>query len=281
MIDIATDGPLGGPQFTLGNAFYTYCFSVFDRRFLTHLYWGAPLSAPLDPTTVLRPRQPDYLPAMRPATEVRRVAGAYALDTLPQEYPAWGAGELREGVFAVRLGDGTAATRLEYVEHEVIDGAVQPRGMEILRSGLRSTLRVRLADPRGDYAVDLFYVVDDAAPALLRWARFTNTGGESIEIENPASAAVDVDGAGKDLVTLSGAWARERHVARRAVGAWRAEVASRNGASGHQTSPFLAIAEATATEMTGGVRGIALCYSGNFRGRCDGDQFGGCRLSLG
>ncbi|MFW5643182.1 MAG: alpha-galactosidase, partial [Alkalispirochaeta sp.] len=290
MITIASDSPLGGPLITITTGAYSYALGVFDGRFLVHLYWGAPLSAPPDPTTLIAPRRVDYVPVISPldppglAGSWPAAGGGYALDTLPQEYPVWGTGDLRAGACEVRLGDGTGASRLEYREHEVEDGAVQPDELGIIHgdaAGPCRTLRVRLADPRGDYAVDLFYVVAENLPGLIRWARFTNTGQDTIEVNDPASAVVDLDGAGREVVTLHGGWARERHPVRRGVEPGRFETGSRNGASGHQSSPFIAVADAGTTETVGCVRAIALGYSGNFFARCDGDQFGGCRTAIG
>jgi alpha-galactosidase len=272
-----------GPQFTLTNQWYTYVCAVLDGRFLVHVYWGPPLVDVLDPATVVPLSAPEYLPTVEVSRRIR-----FSLEMLPQEYPAWGTGDGRPGAFDLSLGDGTTASRLEYQSHEILEGPVQPEGMPVIHhepggtdgteTGHFRTLRVRLKDPRGDVAVDLFYVMGDDAPALVRWCRFLNTSGEGVTLQDPASASVDISGGNHDLVTLAGAWGRERHVRRQRVSPGRFESASRNGASGHKGSPFLALAEAGASEQAGLVRAMALAYSGNYRMVCDTDQFGVARV---
>ena len=210
---------------------------------------------------------------------------SFSLDLLPQEYPAWGTGEQREGAFRVILADGSEPSRLEYVEHEVLPGAVQPELMELLREdhtlGVVETLRVRLGDPRGDLLVDLFYLVAEDAPGILRWARFSNAGAGAITLLDPAAASVDLSPEKRDFVRLAGAWGRERHVMRTPLSFGRHVLASRGGASGHQSNPFLAVCDAGADEESGTVFAVALAYSGNFQAVCDVDQFDTPRLAIG
>lgn len=305
----------------LTNRHYSYAMQVVDGRFLAHLYWGPPLTL-VDPATLLRPRTAQYSTAFeRPPGAGKREriffhqaetagsleghddtaqptadAGAIgapeadrppslSLDLLPQEYPAWGGGEQREGAFRVVYGDGTEAARLEYREHEVSSGAEQPELMELLREdhslGAVETLRISLGDPRGDLVVDLFYLVAEDAPALLRWARFTNSGSRELTLIDPSSTSVDLPPAQYDLVRLAGAWGRERHTVRTPLGFGRHAVTSGRGASGHQSNPFLALCDPAATEAWGRVFAVALGYSGSFQAVCDVDPNDVPRVSVG
>lgn len=285
--------------FCMRNRHFSYCMHLLDRRFLAHLYWGPPLAG-VDPRTVMRvlaghqqaalPLSPDA-PAV--SGDPRRFAGPLAsvdppvvsLDLLPQEYPAWGAGELRPGAFQVTLADGSEASRLEYQEHEILSGAEQPAHMGLLRGdhelGAVETLRIRLRDTRGDLTVDLYYLLAQESPALLRWTRFTNSGEGALRLSDPASASIDLPSASYDLVSLAGSWGRERHVQRQPLVPGEFVTGSSSGASSHRTSPFLALCEPGAGEHDGAVYAMALGYSGSFTARCRGDQYGAARLSAG
>lgn len=267
-----------GRGFHLRTRWYSYVIGILDGRFLTHLYWGAPIEAV--PTALLDARTaPSYLAA------VSLSDGSISLDLLPQEYPVWGTGEHREGALGVVLEDGSSALRLEYREHEIVPGAHQPTGMPVLRDdhdlGECATFRVTLADPRGDLVVDLFYVACAGSAALIRWARVTNSGSGLVTVSNPASAVVDLPPGRYDAVTLTGSWARERHVRRTPVAPGRFEIGSRGGSSSHQASPFLAICDPGTDEEHGRVWALALAYSGNFLLSIDRDPFAACRTMIG
>ena len=201
--------------------------------------------------------------------------------SLPQEYPAWGTGDTREAAFKVTFSDGSRASRLEYQEHEQIKGAIQPQQMAFLSTHTATTLRIRLADPRGDFAVDLFYIFDENSPALIRWVRFINTGHSRLLLEDPASFSLDLPAEKQDLLRLHGAWGRERHVQRIPLSPGQFSTGSSNGASSHQTSPFFAICEQGCDESQGIVQAFALAYSGNFSARCLVDENKTCRISMG
>ena len=289
MITIAPDGR----TFHLYNRFVSYVIHVMDGRFPAHLYWGAPLGAeaPIDADALMHPAAAPYL-AIQSRGEAPSdgewplAAGGYSLDTLPQEYPTWGTGEQRRGALEAVLSDGTEQLCLEYRDHQVTEEPLFPEGVPALRSDHRlgpgRTLRVQLADPRGDLSVELFYVVLEESAAILRWTRVTNSGAQgAVTLRRAMSASWDVPSDHYDMVSLGGAWARERHVLRTPLSAGSHTVGTRSGASSHQTSPFVAACLPETDEHHGPVWAAGLLYSGNFTAGCEVDQYGACRVSLG
>jgi alpha-galactosidase len=95
------------------------------------------------------------------------------------------------------------------------------------------------------------------------------------------SACVDFRDVPGELLTLSGAWARERRMDWRPLAQGTQGVASARGASSAQSSPFLLLAEHGATEDFGEVYAFTLAYSGNFTADVTVDQFGGARSMIG
>ena len=84
-----------------------------------------------------------------------------------------------------------------------------------------------------------------------------------------------------DLVTLTGAWARERYVRTEHLREGAQEVYSMRGHSSHQFNPFLALKRPNADEKQGEVLGFSLVYSGNFLGKVNVDTYGVTRVLLG
>ena len=95
------------------------------------------------------------------------------------------------------------------------------------------------------------------------------------------SAVLDLPDADWQLVTLSGTWARERHVHDRVLVPGRQSVGSLRGATGHEHSPFLAVRRAATTEDAGEAFAMSLVYSGNFLAEAEVDPFGTARLRIG
>jgi alpha-galactosidase len=95
------------------------------------------------------------------------------------------------------------------------------------------------------------------------------------------SASLDLPDARWDLLHLSGTWARERHVVRRALAPGRIAVSSLRGASSHEDNPFVVLLRPHTTEAEGPAYGFSLVYSGNFRAEAEVDAFGTTRLRLG
>jgi alpha-galactosidase len=289
MITTAPDGR----TIHLANRFFSYAIHVMDGRFPAHLYWGAPLGseAPIDADALMHPAAAPYL-ALQTRGETPSdgewalAARGYSLDTLPQEYPTWGTGEQRRGALEAVLSDGTEQLRLEYQDHQVEEEPLFPGALPAVRSdhrlGAGRTLRVQLQDPRGDLTVDLHYVVFEECAAIFRWARVTNSGAQGpVTVRRVMSASWDLPSDHYDMVSLGGAWARERHVLRTPLSAGSHAVGTRSGASSHQTSPFVGVCVPETDELHGSVWAASLLYSGNFAAACDVDQYGTCRVSLG
>jgi alpha-galactosidase len=95
------------------------------------------------------------------------------------------------------------------------------------------------------------------------------------------SASLDLPDSDWQLVHLSGAWTRERHLVRQRLQPGSVAFGSVRGASGHQHSPFLALQRESTTEDHGEAYGLSLVYSGNFLAEAEVDSFGTGRVRLG
>lgn len=99
-----------------------------------------------------------------------------------------------------------------------------------------------------------------------------NRGSKPVVLEKVMSASVDFESSGYELVSLPGAWGRERHIERTPLRSGVQSLESRRGASSHQHNPFFALAAPDAGEEHGEVYGLNLVYSGNFTAGAEVDQ---------
>lgn len=206
-----------------------------------------------------------------------------SLDLIPQEYPSYGSTDFRSPAYQVQFQDGSTISDLRYVSHNIFKGKPKLQGLPstyVESDDEAETLEIHLRDDVGKFEVVLFYSVFEDFQAITRSARFVNLGKE-IKILRALSANVDFEDDNFDMIQLSGAWARERHVVRREIKYGIQSIESRRGASSHQQNPFLALARKDTDEWKGEVYGFSLVYSGNFLAQVEVNQYKDLRASIG
>ncbi len=95
------------------------------------------------------------------------------------------------------------------------------------------------------------------------------------------SASLDLPDDEWEMLQLSGAWARERHVVARRLTPGRASIASPRGTSGAEHNPFIVLRRPATTEEDGEAIGLNLVYSGDFLAEAEVDSFGTARARIG
>ena len=250
--------------FTLTGKGVTYAMGVTDGV-LEHRYFGASV---VDGDLSL------YRTEVATSFEAR-VPGKKSQNQIAVEAPAYGRGDYREPMLVLRGENGETALDLTYTGYRIEKNHAL-KGLPTCRGG--ETLVVTLSDAVRGVSVDLFYTVFDDTPAVARAARITNTGKSDLKIQRAYSAALDLPGNGYDLITLYGAWARERTPERIPIRHGVASVDSKRVSSSAPLNPFAALVEHTATENAGRAYGIALLYSSSWKIACEGAQNGSTRL---
>ena len=268
MAEILSDGSV----YHLRNEWISYVLTEMPGGTLAHLYFGARLEG-LNAANLLRR-------ANIPADGGFSVQEC-TLDRLPQEYPSFGLGDMRDGALEVEGPDGSWAVDLRVEKFEILDGKPALEGLPATRGEGCAALRVTLRDGHSGLQVTLDYAVYDDCPAVTRSARLVNGGDAPLKVTRALSLCLDLPDDGWDLITLPGAWARERTVCRRPLAAGHQGVSSRRGASSAQASPFMALARPETAQQTGEAIGATLVYSGNFLANAEVSQFGATRLLMG
>lgn len=203
------------------------------------------------------------------------------LDRLPQEYPSFGLGDMRDGALTVEGPDGSCAVDLRLEKVEILDRKPALDGLPATRGEGCAALRLTLRDAHTGLVVLLDYAIYDDCPVVTRSAKLVNEGPAPLTVTRAFSLCLDLPDDAWDLITLPGAWGRERATCRRPLAAGHQGASSRRGVSSHQASPFMALARPWTTETQGEAVGASLIYSGNFRAEADVSQFGVTRMLLG
>lgn len=255
----------------------SYCMQIVKDGFLAHLYWGKKIngyhgSNPL--VFVNRGFSPNPDPEDR----------AFSLDTLPQEYPAYGNSDFRTPAYQIQLENGSTITDLRYKKHFIYKGKPKLDSLPATYTegdDEAETLEIILEDILIGLEVILTYTVFKYFNVITRSVRFQNQGNERLKILQALSANVDFRDDQFDLLTLYGSHINERNIARRPLIPGNQSIDSCRGASSHQQNPFFALLRKEANENDGDVYGFSLVYSGNFLAQVEVNQFHTSRASIG
>lgn len=262
--------------FKLDTPHTSYVMGLADGKWLGHIYYG-PRLAGTDLLWALqlesRPCTPETLPA----------ESATFFDCFPQEYPAANAGDFRECCLGVRTARGEVDCLPAYQGYTVFPGKPALEGLPATFGGAEDceTLCIRLRDAETGIEAELLYTVFSSLDVITRSARITNIGSEPVLLERALSACLSLPYEGQQLITLPGAWARERAVQRQELAIGEQGVFSARGISSAQAQPFLALVSQNATQEHGKVWGMHLVYSGSFLAKVQRDQYDRLRAVIG
>ncbi|NIK78811.1 alpha-galactosidase [Paenibacillus castaneae] len=256
----------------------SYVIHVTRTGYVAHLYWGKKVrDVQLERLLELKERA-----SFTPSTELDQLS--LSLDTLPQEYPGYGNSDFRMPAYAVMLPNGTTVTDLRYESHTIVNGKPALIGLPatyVESDEEAETLELTLKDELTGLLVVLSYTVFNAFNAITRSARIVNNGEETLQLQRAFSLSLDFAHDRYEMLQLSGAWTRERHVHKRKLEPGLQAIESRRGSSSHMQNPFIALLSEGATEDHGDVYGVNLVYSGNFTAGVEVDQFHSARLFMG
>lgn len=107
--------------FHLQNANISYIIRLVAGKYPIHQYWGRKVRA----------IHADAMERCCTQEEENFTLHGLPLDTLPQECPVYGCGDLRQGMLEVRQADGSSALDLCYVSHEILKGKPALKGLPI------------------------------------------------------------------------------------------------------------------------------------------------------
>ncbi|MBB5180041.1 alpha-galactosidase [Planomicrobium koreense] len=265
-------------EFHLQTEKTSYIFSVLENGQLGQLYYGKKLR---HRESFQRLFHVEATPNTACVNEGDLV---FSLDILKQEYPAFGTTDFREPAYQVLQENGSRITHFVYQDHSIRQGKNKLEGLPatyVESEDEAATLEISLYDKEIDVEIRLSYTVFDELNAITRSARFINHGQAEVNVARAMSASIDLTDSNFEMVQLSGAWSRERHIKNRKLVPGMQSIASTRGTSSAQHNPFLALKRPETTEHQGEVYGMSLVYSGNFLAQVEVDHYDVSRLMIG
>ncbi|MDA3846223.1 MAG: alpha-galactosidase [Vallitaleaceae bacterium] len=265
-------------EFHIYNGEISYIIQILENQTLGNLYFGKRIQHKCDFGYLLQGGH-------RPLAVYNKI-NEYFLS--PQytklEFPTYGTGDFRYPMISVTQKNGSKITNFEYDSHDIFKGKKKLLGLPatyVESEDEATTLEIVMVDPVLSLKCILSYTIFEWCPAITRSILVENHGNEEVVIDRLLSASVDLPDSNYELITLSGAWARERHVKRRKIEQGIQGVYSMRGTSSSEHNPFLAIARKETTEMQGEVYGFSLVYSGNHLEQVEVDTHDMTRISIG
>ncbi len=263
--------------FNLSTSKTSYVLKVLDSNHVAHVYWGKKIKAKnLD--YVLRSKNwGSFL------TNTDNIDD-FMLEMTPQEYPGYGSTDLRTPAVELQFSDGTSATDFRYESHNIYAGKNKLNNLPatyVEDENEAMTLELTLVDSLKNVKLILSYSVFEEFDAITRSVKIINESNEDVNINRVLSANVDFRDSDYELLQLSGAWARERHIIRKEIRRGSQSIESRRGSSSHAQNPFMALVRKDTTEQHGEVYGFSLIYSGNFLANVEVDMYENARAQIG
>ena len=263
--------------FNLSTSKTSYVLKVLGSNHVAHVYWGKKIKAKnLD--YVLRSKNwGSFL------TNTDNIDD-FMLEMTPQEYPGYGSTDLRTPAVELQFSDGTSATDFRYESHNIYAGKNKLNDLPatyVEDENEAMTLELTLVDSLKNVKLILSYSVFEEFDAITRSVKIINESNEDVNINRVLSANVDFRDSDYELLQLSGAWARERHIIRKEIRSGSQSIESRRGSSSHAQNPFMALVRKDTTEQHGEVYGFSLIYSGNFLANVEVDMYENARVQIG
>ena len=257
----------------------TYQMYADEHGFLRHTYYGARADG-----ADFRYLQRNYDRGFSGNPPELRNDRAFSLDTMPQEYTGFNAGDYRIAALRAVHADGSYAADLRYAGHEIRPGAYTLPGLPAAfdrDNGDSMTLVVTLRDTASALQVRLYYGVFEERDIITRAAEIVNGGESVIYLEKAASACVDLPVGGWQLLHFHGRHCMERQAERVALPHDIQSVESRRGMSSHHHNPFTILCAPETREYSGECYGFMPLWSGNHKTEFERDYLDSVRVVTG
>ena len=205
----------------------------------------------------------------------------FSYDTQRQVFGVHGFGDFRQPSLKI-AHTNNELTQFKLTSSEILHGAKEATGLPNPHSTEDAeTLVLTLEDKVAALELKLYYTAYADCSTISTHAEVRNLSDKAVVINRVLSTMLDVPASAYDVVTLQGAYAREKTVRRQKVEQGIFTVASNRGASGHSHTPAMILCDHTATEDAGQALALQLLYSGNFQAFVQKNQLNEVRLGIG
>jgi alpha-galactosidase len=192
---------------------------------------------------------------------------AFNLNLAMLEISTYGKGDFRDPMLHFRFEDGSRISDFKYKNYQILKE--KPTFNEMPEafddsSHKAETLVITMRDNLRDVEVDLYYSVFFEADCITRRSVIRNGILSDIIVEKADSMNMDFLNRKYQIISLDGAWIRERHITEHTLNYGILKIDSKKGVSSSDHNPFIAIKEPSTNEEFGRCYAFGLIYSGNF-----------------
>lgn len=202
----------GSREFHLYNKEISYLITILKNGQLGQLYFGKKLHDRESFSHLLELRH-------RPmAVCTYEGDSTFSMEHIKQEYPSYGAGDMRYPAVEILQENGSRITDFVYQTHRIYDGKPALAGLPATYtedSKEAQTLEIELKDELIHTTLILYYTIFEELPVITRSAKVIYHGAEKIVLERAMSCSVDLPDHDYQMIELTGAWGRERAVTER------------------------------------------------------------------
>lgn len=264
--------------FHLYNNEISYVFKVLKNDSLGQLYFGKKIHDKESFDELFEVKKHDMAPAVYDGDL------AFSMEHTKQEYPSYNHGDMRYPAFTVKHENGSTVNEYTYASHIIYQGKKKIDGLPstyVEDDREATSLEVTLHESNTNTDMILYYTIYEELPVICRHVKFIQQGKENITLERALSISLDLPDSNYQMMELTGAWSRERHVEYRDVVHGIQQIYSLRGHSSHQYNPFIALKRKETNEFYGEIIGCSLIYSGNFIGQVESDNQNVLRMTMG
>ena len=205
----------------------------------------------------------------------------FSYDTQRQIFGVHGFGDFRCPSLKIQH-DNNELTQFKLKDSHILQGVVEATGLPSPHSTESAeTLVFVLEDEFAKLRLMLYYTAYADRATISTFAKISNLSDKAVVINRALSTMLDVPASNYDVITLQGAYAREKTVRRQKVEQGIFSIASNRGASGHAQTPAMILCDGAATEDAGQALALQLLYSGNFQAFVQKNQLNEVRLGIG
>ena len=174
----------------------------------------------------------------------------FSLDTLPQEYTAYGNGDYRINGLETEQADGSDTANLKYESYEISKGKYSLKGLPAMfaKEDEAETLEIVLKDYASGLRAHLLYGVFPQLDVITRAVRLENTGAAPVTVKKAMSMEMDYEYRELDAVHFYGKHNMERQMERTHLGHGNWSVGSIRGTSSHHHNPFVILCDRNTEE---------------------------------
>lgn len=265
--------------FHLRSRFFSYILTVMENGQIENLYFGKAIQD-----------RPSFAHLHEEAIRGMTAFNApepsrLCLNQTRQEYPSYGTTDFRSPAFEVEQQNGSRISAFKFSSYKILKGkpSLAPLPAATMESdGEGETLILNLDDEVTGLTLKLSYSIYAELPILARNAEFELDGGaEAVTLTRALSMALDLPDMNYEMLTFTGAWARERSVRTRRLEHGIQANYSMRGSSSAEMNPFFILKRPETTEHLGEALGFNIVYSGSHLGQVECATDGTTRVLLG